>query len=95
MGMIIAAKISALQGFCSDQDVERLTMLLSSLDLPVNPPDFSLEEYVVSMQRDKKVKQGTLSLVLNRGIGEAVLQKITDTSSVFSSVLAPLRGNHD
>ena len=84
IGMIVAAKISARQGFCSQQDVQRLTDLLSAFDLPVAPPDFSLAEYVVAMQKDKKVKQGILTLVLNRGIGECFLQKINDISSVYS-----------
>ena len=84
IGMIVAAKISARQGFCSQQDVQRLTDLLSAFDLPVNPPDFSLTEYVVAMQKDKKVKQGVLTMVLNRGIGDCFLYKIDDISSVYS-----------
>jgi 3-dehydroquinate synthase len=87
VGMIVAAKISASFGLCSQQDVDRLTQLLKSLDLPIDPPDFSLDDYVVAMQRDKKVKQGHLTMVLNRGIGEVTLQKITDIPSVFSSIL--------
>ncbi len=87
VGMIVAAKISLRYGLCSQQDVDRLTQLLKSLDLPIEPPDFSLTEFVTAMQRDKKVKQGNLTLVLNRGIGEAVLQKIPDISAIFSSVL--------
>ena len=84
IGMIVAAKISARQGFCSQQDVQRLTDLLSAFDLPVTPPDFSLTEYVVAMQKDKKVKQGVLTMVLNRGIGDCFLYKIDDISSVYS-----------
>jgi 3-dehydroquinate synthase len=84
IGMIVAAKISARQGFCSQQDVQRLTDLLSVFDLPVNPLDFSLAEYVVAMQKDKKVKQGVLTMVLNRGIGDCFLYKIDDISSVYS-----------
>jgi len=84
IGMIVAAKISARQGFCSQQDVQRLTDLLLAFDLPVNPPDFSLAEYVVAMQKDKKVKQGVLTMVLNRGIGDCFLYKIDDISSVYS-----------
>ncbi|MDX2480065.1 MAG: 3-dehydroquinate synthase [Desulfuromusa sp.] len=87
VGMIVAAKISASQGLCSQQDVDRLTQLLQALDLPIEPPVFTLDEYVVSMQRDKKVKQGNLTMVLNRGIGDVTLQKITDIPSVFSSIL--------
>jgi 3-dehydroquinate synthase len=39
------------------------------------------------MERDKKVKDGKLSMVLNRGIGNVSLIKITDIKAVFSSVL--------
>ncbi len=87
VGMVVAAKISLKQGFCTQQDVDRLTQLLKNLELPIAPPDFPLSAYVASMQRDKKVKQGTLTLVLNRGIGEVFLQKTDNISSVFSSVL--------
>ncbi|MEA3363338.1 MAG: 3-dehydroquinate synthase family protein, partial [Thermodesulfobacteriota bacterium] len=85
VGMVVASKISFQHGLCTQQDVDRLVALLKDLDLPIDPPDFSLNEYVTAMQRDKKVKQGELTLVLNRGIGEVVLQKITDISSVFAS----------
>lgn len=87
VGMIVAAKISANYGLCTKQDVDRLTHLLQEFDLPTVPPVFSLKEYVASMMKDKKVKQGHLTMVLNRGIGDAVLQKITNVESVFSSVL--------
>ncbi|MFK5927212.1 MAG: 3-dehydroquinate synthase [Desulfuromusa sp.] len=87
VGMVIASKISAQKGLCSQHDVDRLTLLLKALDLPTEPPDFTLDEYVISMQRDKKVKQGHLTLVLNRGIGEVVLHKVTDISSAFSTIL--------
>ncbi|MCK5912938.1 MAG: 3-dehydroquinate synthase [Desulfuromusa sp.] len=87
VGMVVAAKISAKQGFCKQQEVDRLTQLLTELDLPVEPPDFPLEKYVTSMQRDKKVKLGNLTLVLNRGLGDVVLHKVENISSIFSSVL--------
>ena len=87
IGMVVAAQISAQQGFCLQQEVQRLTDLLLSLELPVVPPVFSLEEYVGAMQRDKKVKQGSLTLVLNRGIGDCFLYQPTDITSIFSSAI--------
>ncbi|RLB72765.1 MAG: 3-dehydroquinate synthase [Deltaproteobacteria bacterium] len=84
IGMVVAARIAAGQGFCLPQEVQRLSDLLSAFDLPIDPPDFSLEEYVVAMQRDKKVKQGHLTMVLNRGIGECFLHQVDDISAVFS-----------
>jgi 3-dehydroquinate synthase len=86
-GMVVAAKISLQSGLCQQKDVDRLIHLLQILDLPIEPPEFSLAAYVEAMQRDKKVNKGTLSLVLNRGLGDVTLQKVKDVSSVFSAVL--------
>jgi len=87
VGMVVAAKISLYRGLCSDHDVERLTRLLERFELPVTPPDFSLDDYVTLMLRDKKVNDGTLTLVLNRGIGNVTLEEVVNIEAVFSSVL--------
>lgn len=87
VGMVVAARISLQYGLCQQVDLDRLVNLLKTLDLPIDPPDFSLDAYIEAMQRDKKVKKGTLSLVLNRGIGDVTLKQVADLNSVFSSVL--------
>lgn len=87
VGMVVAAQVSLQYGLCQQVDVNRLVNLLKALDLPIDPPDFSLDTYIKAMQRDKKVKKGTLSLVLNRGIGDVTLKQVEDLNSVFSSVL--------
>ena len=87
IGMIVAARISTQRGLCTDQDVERLINLLKRFDLPIVPPEFSISAYVDLMERDKKVKDGKLSMVLNRGIGNVALVKVTDIKAVFLSVL--------
>ena len=87
VGMVVAARIAHHKGLCSAEDVQRIELLLSSFDLPVVPPDFSLENYVAAMQRDKKVKQGALTMVLNKGIGDVVLEKIDDVAGLFSTIL--------
>lgn len=87
IGMVVAAKISASQGLCSSDDVRRITQLLTAFNLPTEPPEYPLKDYIAAMQHDKKVKQGTLTLVLNRGIGQVVLKKIPDVFSVFSVIL--------
>ncbi len=88
IGMVVAAKISANHNLCSDEDIERLTRLLKAFNLPVEPPDYSLSDYVAAMQRDKKVKQGTLTLVLNRGIGNVQLSQVPDVKETFSQILS-------
>ena len=87
--MVVAAKISQALGLCSAEDVCRITDLLKRLNLPVVPPEYSLPEYVAAMQRDKKVKEGTLTLILNQGIGQVVLKKVPDVASVFLPILKP------
>ncbi|NOY14024.1 MAG: 3-dehydroquinate synthase [Deltaproteobacteria bacterium] len=87
IGMVAAAKISAQQGLCEQADVERIIALLKSFNLPVDPPDYSLVDYVAAMQRDKKVKHGTLTLVLNQKIGDVKLLTVPDISAVFSEIL--------
>lgn len=91
IGMVVAAAIAQQEGLCRHEDVTRIRSLLERFNLPVTPPDYSLESYVAAMQRDKKVKQGTLSLVLNQGIGAVQLRKVQNISAVFSSILNPVR----
>ncbi len=87
IGMVVAAKISHSLDLCSAADVSRITDLLARLALPVTPPDYSLHDYVAAMQRDKKVKEGTLTLILNQGIGKVMLKQVPDIASVFSTIL--------
>lgn len=88
IGMIVAARIAQQQGLCRQQDVERLLSLLRAFDLPTTPPEFPLDDYIAAMWRDKKVKQGALTLVLNKGVGDVVLKKIENVSEVFSAALS-------
>lgn len=87
VGMVVAAKIARLKNLCSEQDIERLEVLLQALGLPITPPQFAIDDYVAAIQRDKKVKQGTLTLVLNKSIGDVALVKVTDLKELFSNVL--------
>ena len=87
IGMVVATKLSHLAGLCSTADIQRIIHLLQALDLPVNAPSFSLDEYIELMQRDKKVRGGQLTMVLNVGIGQAQLKVITDLRQQLSRVL--------
>ena len=87
IGMVVAAKISQKRGSCSEQDVSALIALLQRFKLPVSPPDFPIEAYVESMMHDKKVKDGTLRMVLNRGIGECEIVDVASLMTVLEPVL--------
>lgn len=83
-GMVIAAELSHAQGLCQPSDIERIRDLLIKMNLPTVPPPFDLGDYVAAMQRDKKVRSGTLTMVLNSGIGMAELIKVPDIATAFA-----------
>ena len=72
LGMLMAARMSTLQGWLKDSDFLRIQSLLEKARLPVNPSkDFRPEELREAMNRDKKVLAGKIRLILMQGIGHA------------------------
>jgi 3-dehydroquinate synthase len=73
-GMCLALRLSAQQGWVSEQEVMALEQLLKRIALPTEPPeDMNSSQFLELMGRDKKVVDGQLRLVLLRAIGEAVV----------------------
>ncbi|MFS3134675.1 3-dehydroquinate synthase [Gluconacetobacter sacchari] len=75
IGLRLAFVTSARMGLCDEADVDRVTGHLDSLGMPAHLRDlpwrFSAERLIAHMQRDKKMRDGRLSFVLVRGIGQA------------------------
>lgn len=90
IGMVVVAMVSRELGLCSSEDVEAIRSLLSTFALPVAPPSFPLDAYLDAMGRDKKVKEGVLRLVLNRGIGDCLVEQVRSPEPLFASVLPQL-----
>lgn len=87
MGMVMAARISSMLGYSTADDVTRICNLLGQFDLPLQPPDFTVEEYLDVMRRDKKVKDGGIRLVLNHGIGLAQLHLLDNLEALLGELL--------
>ena len=87
IGMMVIASISHRLKLCSADDVAAIRNLLRAFDLPVTPPPYPLDAYLDAMMRDKKVQKGTLRLVLNKGIGDCLVQEIADPAVLFAEVL--------
>ncbi|BCR04685.1 3-dehydroquinate synthase [Desulfuromonas versatilis] len=87
IGMIVAARISQELGLCSQEDVDALRTLLLSFDLPVEAPRFPLDDYLDAMGRDKKVREGVLRLILNRGIGDCEIRAVNDPRKLVAAAL--------
>ena len=88
IGMVVAARISYQCGFCNQEDVSRIRELLVRFNLPVDPPEFPVAEYLTVMARDKKVKEGKLRFVLNHGIGSVDLHLVETLEALLTSLLA-------
>jgi len=71
-GMVMAADLSARQGWISTQDVARVRNLLKRANLPASaPPEITVDRFLDLMAVDKKVTDGGLRLVLLDAIGTA------------------------
>jgi 3-dehydroquinate synthase len=74
-GMVLAAQLSQRMGYLGDEDVERVTRVLSRAGLPVSAPDLGRERYLELMEHDKKVQGGKLQFVLLKEIGSAFVSE--------------------
>jgi 3-dehydroquinate synthase len=76
IGMALAFQLSVKLGLCPGQDSERFARHLKAVGLPnaiadIPGPRASAEVLLEHMGHDKKVKDGKLTFVLVRGIGQA------------------------
>lgn len=87
LGMLMAARMSILQGWLKDSDFLRIRDLLEKAGLPVNPSrDFSPEDLREAMNRDKKVLAGKVRLVLMQGIGSALVCQDYDPKALLQTL---------
>ncbi len=89
IGMVVAARVSAAMGLCTQDDIIRLNHVLYQCGLPTTvPAQFNTEQYVTAMLRDKKVSSGKLRMVLNCGIGSSDIYNLDTPEQIFTAVLA-------
>jgi 3-dehydroquinate synthase len=73
IGMAAEVLLSAELGYMSDEEAERVTALYERAGLPTKIPDYiDREELVKKLYTDKKVRDGKLRFVLQKGIGSMV-----------------------
>ncbi len=70
MGMAVAARIASNMGILPEKEARRIIALIKKAGLPTAvPPDFSPDEVLDVMRRDKKSLDGRLTMVLPERIG--------------------------
>jgi 3-dehydroquinate synthase len=74
VGMLMAVKLSALEGFISDKEVQQVEDLLQKANLPVTiNSKIDYPDFVSAMRVDKKVIDGDIRLVLMKKLGQAFI----------------------
>lgn len=72
IGMAAEVRLSAYLGYMTDQEADRVIALYQKAELPTTIPAYiDREELVKKLYTDKKVRDGRLRFVLQRGIGAA------------------------
>ena len=98
MGMVMAFKLSARLGLCPDADVGRVVAHFEAVGLKTAPPKqgprgaITPAMLIGHMRQDKKTKDGALTFVLARGIGNAVLTDAVPTDKLEDTLHAALNG---
>jgi 3-dehydroquinate synthase len=72
-GMVLAAKLSHVQGLIDMRDAERVSSLLARAGLPVRAPDLGPDRYLELMAHDKKTSDGHIRFVLLEALGRAAV----------------------
>ena len=82
-GMVLAAKMSLAHGWLTESEFDRIKNLIFQANLPIEKPNISYEDFIGAMKLDKKNKDKEIYLVLQQGIGKAIV-----TNNYSSSALA-------
>lgn len=74
IGMAAAGQIAVKLGLWEKVDAERQNRLIEKTGLPIHlPDDLSIDEILVSIQGDKKVRDGNVRFILPKQIGDVLL----------------------
>ncbi len=86
MGIVMAANLSKLMGWLKGEEFTRIIKLLKEAKLPTEPPKITEDQYMELMSMDKKVVDGQIRLVLQKGIGDAVITSDYDAKHLKTTL---------
>lgn len=81
-GTMMAADLSHRTGWLSANEVIRIKNSFESASLPVTAPNLGADKYLDLMGLDKKVENGKIRLILQQGIGKAVITSDYDADKL-------------
>ncbi|PZO18960.1 MAG: 3-dehydroquinate synthase [Leptolyngbya foveolarum] len=95
IGMVAAGQIAVDMKLWEASATERQDALIKKTELPTRLPNgINIDEILVSLKSDKKVKEGTVRFVLPKGIGEAFVSDMV-TDKIAKAVLESLRSQSE
>ncbi len=86
IGMAQAAKVSESLGLAARGETERIISLIKALHLPVELPSFGEAAFTEALLHDKKVREGGINFVCNRGIGNFHITRISDMHALVRTL---------
>ncbi len=98
IGMTLAFELSARLGHCPAPDASRVAAHLAAVGLPTRPPRNGPRGAVTAamlmahMSQDKKMKDGAVTFVLARRIGDAFLSRDVPAPTLEATLTAALAG---
>ena len=81
-GMVMGADLSRRLNFITQDEVNRLTKIIQSMNLPTNPPKFGAQRFMELMQVDKKTESGQIRYVVLEKIGKAQIKSVPDSQVI-------------
>lgn len=87
VGCVLALAYSAHRGLAPADDVDRVRAHLRAVGLPASPGElgngqWQADALLARMRDDKKNKDGRITLILTRGIGNAYIDETTDETDL-------------
>jgi 3-dehydroquinate synthase len=98
IGMALAFELSARLGHCPAADATRVSAHLAAVGLPTRPPcsgprgAVTAAALMAHMSQDKKMKDGAVTFVLARRIGDAFLSRDVPAAALEATLTAALAG---
>lgn len=86
-GTMMAADLSQRMGWLSANEVNRIKNSFEVANLPIIPPKLGAEKYLDLMGLDKKVENGKIRLILQQGIGKAVITSDYDVNKLKETLV--------
>ena len=85
-GMLIASKISLLEGLLSEKEASKINDLLLAYNFDLDLSEYKYADLKPFIFRDKKVQKGKLNLVLLKGISSGIVTSAFDIKNLPRSM---------